>query len=187
MEKIRANSPIEIFCGPLSDSMLEWLVEVELPVLTPSFTTTEPTYWGATPRVAKVWANMKSLLCDIHESHCLHQAFNRRIVAAPKGLPNRSWFNFPNPFITKQERGNERDKRRQKKTKKKSLSFLQYWRSMNQVSVFFWQFFASMPFFSSSFCTLRRKLPQGNTRKATEVGKRNKTQSFCLTPLEYHY
>ena len=173
--------------------MLEWLVEVELPVLTPSFTTTEPTYWGATPRVAKVWANMKSLLCDIHESHCLHQAFNRRIVAAPKGLPNRSWFNFPNPFITKQERGNERDKRRQKKIINKSFSShtkMKFSYSIDEVwirSQFFWQFFASMPFFSSSFCTLRRKLPQGNTRKATEVGKRNKTQSFCLTPLEYHY
>ena len=91
--------------------MLEWLVEVELPVLTPSFiTTTEPTYWGATPRLAaKVWANMKSLLCDIHESHCLHQAFNRNTVELlllllPNQQKNRSWFNFRNTFITQEGR-----------------------------------------------------------------------------------
>lgn len=149
VEKIRAKSPIEIFSGPFSDSMLEWLVEVELPVLTPSFTTTEPTYWGATPRVAKVWANMKSLLCDIHESHCLHQAFNRRIVAAPKGLPNRSWFNFPNPFITKQERGNERDKRRQKKIIKKNLLVpIQKWNFLTVLT----KYESGLSFFLAIFC-----------------------------------
>ena len=178
MEKIRANSPIEIFSGPLSDSMLEWLVEVELPVLTPSFTTTEPTYWGATPRVAKVWANMKSLLCDIHESHCLHQAFNRRIVAAPKGLPNRSWFNFPNPFITKQERGNERDKRRQKKTKKKSLSFLQYWRSMNQVSVFFGNFLPQCLSFPPLFVLLEGNYPREILGRQLKLEKGTKRKVF---------
>ena len=151
------------------------------------------------------------------------------IVAAPKGLPNRSWFNFPNTFITKQERGNngtKEDKKAQEFSivpkqifSSRNESFALYYENWNfacgmhmwflkcsnnifgakntkqksglSCCFFFCQFFASMLFFSPSFCTLRRKLPQGNTRTETEVGKKEQNAKFLFDasdlPLEYHY
>ena len=68
------------------------------------------------------------------------------IVAAPKGLPNRSWFNFPNTFITKQERGNNGTKE-DKKAQEFFIVPKQIFSSQNEFFALYyenWNFACSM-------------------------------------------